>query len=63
MCHWLRRVFSGGSVSGGELERDAVHVVSDRVRTRLQIHEQVRRSPQEVPRDRAGWFPPLDLQL
>ena len=44
----------GGSVGGGEPERDAVHVVPDGVCSGLQVHEQVRGGPEEVPRDREG---------
>lgn len=44
----------GGSFSSGEPQRDAVHVVSDRMCTRIQKHEQVWRGPQEVSRDRKG---------
>lgn len=51
---YMSHVSAGGSISSGEPERDAVYVVPDWVRARLQSHEQVWRSPEEVPRDREG---------
>ena len=53
----------GGSVRRGEPERDAVHVVPDGVRPGLQGHEQVRRRPEEVPRDREGKGTPRSPSL
>lgn len=47
-------VSSGGSVRSGEPERDAVYVVSDGVRARIQGHEQVWGSSEEVPWDWKG---------
>lgn len=51
---YMSHVSAGGSISSGEPERDAVYVVPDWVRARLQSHEQVWRSPEKVPRDREG---------